>query len=54
MIPKVERKQKQKWMTEEILEMLKERRKFKDRNENRYNEINHQIKPNVKKQRNNG
>ena len=32
MIPKVERKKKQKWMTEEILEMMKERRKFKDRN----------------------
>ena len=38
MLPKKVRRAKQKWMTEEILEMMEERRKWKNRDNMKYRE----------------
>ena len=44
LVPKAERRGRQKWMTEEILEKMEERRISKDRNPQRYEELNLEIR----------
>ena len=43
-VPKQERRRRQKWMTEEILDKMDERRRNKDRNTQRYSELNAEIR----------
>ena len=44
MVPKRERGRRQRWMTEEILEKMKERRMQKERNPQRYEELNREVR----------
>ena len=43
-LPKVERKKKKQWMTEEILGLMEERKLYKNRDDAKYNQLNKQIK----------
>ena len=43
-IPRKERRARQKWITDDILNLMEERRKFKNRNTLRYREVNREIK----------
>ena len=43
-VPKRERRQRRRWMTEEILDKMEERRENKDTNPQRYEELNQEIR----------
>ena len=46
LVPKQERRRRQRWMTEEILDKMEERRECKERNHRRYEELNQEIRQN--------
>ena len=43
-IPREQRGRRQPWMTQEILEQMEERRKFKNRSDSRYKELDRILK----------